>query len=209
MVRGEIHLSLLRDATDYHPDIEYDIRQSEVALDKELLQLVQGACKADNLGRALDVTRLMHNNATIEAAAKVAGFYHLPGLQERMQGVRGNKELARIKAKRIRREGPEVTSAHESSSRSFSDFAPRNGGPRRSFGGIQRDATPIASGRSETYIPQTPGAVGVTEDERRSSPPGEKRKRLEEESGLDVDDFVLPDMTKTRVEEFPLTMGLS
>jgi hypothetical protein len=29
----------------------------------------------------------MHNPGSVDAAAKIAGFYHLPGLQERMGGV--------------------------------------------------------------------------------------------------------------------------
>ncbi len=202
MVRGEVHLSLLRDSLEHNPDpeIEFVIKEHEVALDKDLLQLVQGACKADNLLRALDVARLMLNPATIEAAGKVAAFYHLPGLQERIQSVKADKEMARVKAKRIRREG--AGQAVASSSKGFSDFAPRHGGPRRSFGGVRRDSTPVASGRSETYIPETPGEEVRFEDE---GSPEAKRKRLEETPGLELEDFT-PD-PKKRPEELPLSNG--
>lgn len=156
-------------------ELEYTLKQKAVVLDKELLQLVQGACKADNLQRALDLTRLMHNPATIEAAAKIAGFYHLPGLQERIMTVERKKR---------RRPEPRSTThhvnhAHSSTSAStslhqngigggernaakgFSDFAPRDK-PRRSFGGKivrDRDSTPASSsvvGGGTPLIPETP-----------------------------------------------------
>lgn len=224
MVRGELHLGSLREIVLETPDpeIDYTIKEREVALDKELLQLVQGACKADNLQRALDIARLMHNPATIDAAAKVAGFYHLPGLQERIQRVKGEKEKAkrRLKVKREKEYvGVSTPNGHGNGipngnavAKVGLDFAPRGPGPRRSFGGVQRDSTPAASGRSETYIPETPGLGEgtpgppildeemVREREREGSPV-EKRKRVEEEDG--VEDFAL----KKRVEEFPPTNG--
>jgi len=206
MVRGEVFLSQLQDSLNQNPDldIEFTVKEREVALDKELLQLVQGACKADNLQRALDVARLMHNPATIEAAAKVAAFYHLPGLQERIRSVIGEKELADIKVRRERREAAPraLANGHATSSKGFTDFAPRNGGPRRSFAGLQRDDTPAASGWSETFIPETPGE-GVFVDEE-GSPEG-KRKRLEDTPALELEDFA--PAPKKRAEEFPLTNG--
>lgn len=174
-----MQLSHLRDSIEEQPDsdVEYTIKQREVALDKELLQLVQGACKADHLQRALDLTRLMHNPATVDAAAKVAGFYHLPGLQERITGVKSDTERRRVKdvhKKKARRSEIHASNGHGYASTSspapngpkkeFSDFAPREK-PRRSFGGVtrNRDSTPLstaplpsASARSETYIPETP-----------------------------------------------------
>lgn len=182
MVRGEVQITQLRDSIDLSlsPDaeLEYTLKQRAVILDKELLQLVQGACKADNLQRALDLTRIMHNPATIEAAAKIAGFYHLPGLQERIMGVE--------RKKRRRPDPRPVTVQHHTSaststststsgyqqqngnsngngqaSKGFSDFAPRDK-PRRSFGGkVQvrdRDSTPASStvAGATPLIPETP-----------------------------------------------------
>ena len=210
MVRGEVNLSQLRDSLerDSDPEIEFTIKEREVALDKESLQLVQGACKADNLQRALDIARLMHNPATVEAAAKVAAFYHLPGLQERIQSVKADKEMAKVKARTVRREQAAIPLPNgvASSSKGFTDFAPRNGGPRRSFGGVQRDSTPAASGRSETYIPETPGEVTTNPMEDRGSPEG-KRKRLEETLDLEMQEFT--PAPKKRAEEFLMANGLS
>lgn len=164
---------------------------------KEMLQLVQGACKADNLQRALDVARLMHHSATIEAAAKVAAFYHLPGLQERIQSVKGEKEKEKREKRREATRGPERSYRYSSPppekavSREFMDFAPRATN-RRSFAGagagVNRDSTPAASGPPSTFIPETPGlevdatpAPGFDEDTTLSDM---KRKRDKE-----IDDF--------------------
>ena len=187
------------------PDLEYSIKTREVALDKELLQLVQGACKADNLQRALDVTRLMHNPATVDAAAKVAAFYHLPGLQERMQEVKLDIELKRYAVeKKARREvyangnGVSNGTKNGASKQGFSDFAPKVS--KRNFGGVPagtasssyRDVTPLASGRSETFIPETPEselrAFEIPASEERSASPESKRKRIVESP----DEFVVP-----------------
>jgi chromosome transmission fidelity protein 4 len=195
-IRGEISIIQLRDQPT--PD-DYLIKQREVALDKELLQLVQGACKADNLQRALDLTRLMHNPGSVDAAAKIAGFYHLPGLQERMGGV--------VVKKKVKREyhplignvsngngsgSGERSGGGEKSGKGFNDFAPRNN--RRSFGGKvrDRDSTPATNTASATangngtYIPETPRtemeSTPAIEESVMGSPEGEfKRKREEEE----------------------------
>lgn len=171
-------------------------------MDKEMLQLVQGACKADNLQRALDVARLMHHSATIEAAAKVAAFYHLPGLQERIQGIKGEKEKEKREKKREATRASEKGYRYSSpppekaTSRQFSDFAPRTAN-RRSFAGagVNRDSTPAASCPPSTFIPETPGlevdvtpAPGIEEDTALSDM---KRKREKE-----IDDFAAPGSKK-------------
>ncbi|OWZ76111.1 chromosome transmission fidelity protein 4 [Cryptococcus neoformans Tu401-1] len=194
-VRGSVNLSNLTDSSD--PDASYLLKETELAMDKEMLQLVQGACKADNLQRALDVARLMHHSATIEAAAKVAAFYHLPGLQERIQSVKGEKEKEKREKRREATRGPERSYRYSSPppekavSREFMDFAPRATN-RRSFAGagagVNRDSTPAASGPPSTFIPETPGlevdatpAPGFDEDTTLSDM---KRKRDKE-----IDDF--------------------
>ena len=167
--------------------MEYDIKAKEVSLDKELLQLVQAACKADNLARALDITRLMRNPATVEAAAKVAAFYHLPGLQERITGVASHVEIASRKRKPRRSfeslvsNSPIIPSSHHMNGHRApppAEFAPRTA-VRRSFGGVQRDSTPI--GRGDSYIPETPLGEDDPPPFGLASPP-EKRKRFDDEN---------------------------
>jgi chromosome transmission fidelity protein 4 len=180
-IRGSISLSQLRGS---QAD-EHTIKQREISLDKELLQLVQGACKADNLQRALDLTRLMHNPGSVDAAAKIAGFYHLPGLQERMGGVVVKKKKVEYHPTRYGNgngNGNGGGSSEREKTKGFNDFAPRNN--RRSFGGKvrDRDSTP-ANGGNGTYIPETPRTELEStplEESVMGSPEG-KRKRDEEE----------------------------
>jgi len=177
-IRGSISLCQLRDT---QAD-EHTIKQREISLDKELLQLVQGACKADNLQRALDLTRLMHNPGSVDAAAKIAGFYHLPGLQERMGGVVVKKRKAEYHPIRYGNTNGGGNGEREKT-KGFNDFAPRSN--RRSFGGKvrDRDSTP-ANGGNGTYIPETPRteleSTPAIEESVMGSPEG-KRKRDEEE----------------------------
>nr|XP_031860604.1 uncharacterized protein CI109_003935 [Kwoniella shandongensis]KAA5527676.1 hypothetical protein CI109_003935 [Kwoniella shandongensis] len=216
LVRGHLTLSNLVDSPD--PDADYLVKEREIALDKEMLQLVQGACKADNLQRALDITRLMHNPGTIEAAAKVAAFYHLPGLQERIHGVKVEKERRKRDKKTRSRPQQDYSPAPvgngagpSTNGRQFNDFAPRAGGARRSFGGVvNRDSTPMSSAPVSTYIPETPGneveMTPVPETRARSGSPEAKRRRLEEESVADTEnEFALPAPApaKKRGEEYP------
>ncbi|KAE8539030.1 hypothetical protein D1P53_005400 [Cryptococcus gattii VGV] len=191
-VRGSVNLSNLADSSD--PDASYVLKETELTMDKEMLQLVQGACKADNLQRALDVARLMHHSATIEAAAKVAAFYHLPGLQERIQGIKEEKEKEKREKKRSSEKSYRYSSPppEKATSRQFTDFAPRTAN-RRSFAGagVNRDSTSAASYPSSTFIPETPGlevdatpAPGIEEDTALLDM---KRKREKE-----IDDFAAP-----------------
>lgn len=60
----------------------------DMEADKSLLQLVQLACKADRYARALDATRALHSEATLDAALKIASFFHLPSLADRLEQVR-------------------------------------------------------------------------------------------------------------------------
>lgn len=81
-----------------------ELSRTELSLDKELIQLIQLACKADKLQRALDAVKLLHHVASIEAAAKIASFYHLPGLQEKIQILKEYHEDAdRLRQERTKR----------------------------------------------------------------------------------------------------------
>lgn len=60
----------------------------DMEADKALLQIVQLACKADRYARALDASRALHSEATLDAALKIAHFFHLPNLADRMEQIR-------------------------------------------------------------------------------------------------------------------------
>ena len=71
-----------------HRTNESDPALLDMEADKALLQLVQLACKADRYGRALDAARSLHTETTLEAALKIAHFFHLPSLADRMEQIR-------------------------------------------------------------------------------------------------------------------------
>jgi chromosome transmission fidelity protein 4 len=188
-VRGELELSTLREAADPFGEIADLIRSRQVELDKELLQLVMSACKADKIQRALDITRLMFNPATLEAAIKIAVFYQLPGLKDRIEQVLKAKERRRGGEKRaqryepVREDSPPLAAparATASAAKHLTEFVPRNGGPRRSYGATPTPMLPPA--RSESYIPETP--TETQDDPLDDSPPG-KRKRDEREQSVE------------------------
>ena len=90
------------DASD--DDIRLDADTLEMSSDKALLQLIQLACKADKHGRALDAARALHSTRTLEAALKIAAFFHLSSLAERMvalkEGLEGRPERVEEESRR-------------------------------------------------------------------------------------------------------------
>lgn len=94
LVREQILIQLERDALPTSVDIPSEISRQELELDKLLITLVQTSCKADKLDRALDYTSRLHHLASFDLAQKVADFYHLPGLKERMRKLKESKERA-------------------------------------------------------------------------------------------------------------------
>ncbi|KAI0268637.1 WD40 repeat-like protein [Gloeopeniophorella convolvens] len=88
--RETIHLQVIRDSLgdEEPPD---DVLARELALDKELVQLIQTACKNEKLPRALELTRMLHHASSFDMATKVAAFYRLVGLQEKMQALKDDR----------------------------------------------------------------------------------------------------------------------
>jgi chromosome transmission fidelity protein 4 len=62
-----------------------EIVKSELALDKGLIKLMQAAIKANQLQRAHDIVRLTHHSTALDMALKMAQFYHLLGLEEKIK----------------------------------------------------------------------------------------------------------------------------
>ncbi|EIN11865.1 hypothetical protein PUNSTDRAFT_63079 [Punctularia strigosozonata HHB-11173 SS5] len=89
--RETMMINVARDALGDDLTTE-DISKRELALDKELILLLQGACKNDKLARAIDLVKLLHHNASFDTAVRVAQFYHLPGLQEKIEALKEDRE---------------------------------------------------------------------------------------------------------------------
>jgi len=122
----------------------------------------------------------MHNPGSVDAAAKIAGFYHLPGLQERMGGVVIKKKKVEYHPIRYGNTNGGGSGEREKT-KGFNDFAPRSN--RRSFGGKVRDRDSTPANGNGTYIPETPRTELEStplEESVMGSPEG-KRKRDEEE----------------------------
>lgn len=68
-----------------------ELSRKELSTDKHLLMVIQTACKAERLEAALDATLLLTQPASIDAAAKIARFFNLPGLEERIRLVEESK----------------------------------------------------------------------------------------------------------------------
>lgn len=67
------------------------VTKQQVDVDKLLLKMIAMACKTDRIQQALDATYALSQIASVDAAAKVAAFHRLPGLQERIHLIKEGK----------------------------------------------------------------------------------------------------------------------
>ncbi|EGU12777.1 hypothetical protein RTG_00795 [Rhodotorula toruloides ATCC 204091] len=79
-------------AEDY--SLKTELARQEVQTDKHLLQIIQTFCKADKLEAALDAVLLLSQPASLIAAAKIAAFFDLPSLGERIELLQQMREDA-------------------------------------------------------------------------------------------------------------------
>jgi chromosome transmission fidelity protein 4 len=149
-------LDILRDGLVDGELTTNDIARRELALDKEIIQLIQLACKNDRPGRAIDLTKLLHHDASFDMAIKVAGFYHLIGLQEKMEMLKEDREdvdrLVAARGKRRERASdfsavpaPRAVVAESTRPKAFQDFRPPPAIHRPGLERVSKDATKVAS----------------------------------------------------------------
>lgn len=92
-IRESLFVSHRKDGA---PPDDYSLKSSlareELAADKHLLQIIQTFCKADRLEAALDAVILLSQSASLNAAVKIARFFDLPALTERVELIQEAKE---------------------------------------------------------------------------------------------------------------------
>ncbi|TCD67448.1 hypothetical protein EIP91_012365 [Steccherinum ochraceum] len=138
LARETMLLDIIRDGLGSELTTD-DIARRELTLDKEIIQLIQSACKADKLARAIDLVKLLHHTTSFDMAIKVARFYHLAGLEEKVELLKEEREeggegrLERAREKRREKERylapltpPRMPAYAQASSRpkAFQDFRP-------------------------------------------------------------------------------------
>ncbi|KAK2467874.1 hypothetical protein APHAL10511_000169 [Amanita phalloides] len=174
----------------------------ERTLDKELIQLIQIACKDPaDITRALELTKLLHNVTSIDSAIKIAEFYHLVGLKEKMQIIKTDREeredrlvLARNKRKRWLKPEPLPREIHLVNSRpSRTDpFAEQYPIPSIERPGMARVTIPVIESSQYTKTDNTGSSHLRT---LRDTPdpatlPDAKRKRDKEDESRE--DYAVP-----------------
>ncbi|KAL0956736.1 hypothetical protein HGRIS_002856 [Hohenbuehelia grisea] len=173
----------------------------ENAIDKEFVKLILAATKADNYARALELCKLLHLTSAFDAAIKIADFYHLPGLKEKIGILKAEREreddrLEKMRDKRsswVKRDKVPKRFAEESSSqwqrpKPFQDSAP----PRAIFRpGLAPAPVAVESTRFTSVAPR-PAPVASWDDSQESIrdssvSPDAKRKRVEDELPSEYD----------------------
>ncbi|KAF7971209.1 hypothetical protein HWV62_21604 [Athelia sp. TMB] len=69
-----------------------DIARREVEQDKKLIKLINNACKEDKSARAIELVNELHHLQTFDSALKIAAFYRLVGLREKIEALKSERE---------------------------------------------------------------------------------------------------------------------
>lgn len=115
-----------------------EIMQQEKAMDKIIVQLIQAACKVDNIPRAVELTKMLHATNALDAAAKIAKFYQAAGFEEKVLKLKHIREesderleIAREKRRQWQRanapprrlpDKEDYTSSERPTQKAFQDF---------------------------------------------------------------------------------------
>ncbi|KAG0176929.1 hypothetical protein DFQ29_005463 [Apophysomyces sp. BC1021] len=79
------------EATGTEDEYYKEFSRADMEMDKALLQLIQLACKADKVQRALDLASALHSSRSVDAAIKIATFHHITSLAERFTRIKESK----------------------------------------------------------------------------------------------------------------------
>jgi chromosome transmission fidelity protein 4 len=214
--RELLQIQMLMDCLDDELTTD-DIFSREKAMDKEFILLIQVACKSDNIARAIELAKLLHHNVSFDAAMKIADFYHLVGLKEKIAIIKADREetedrliLARNKRRRwLKAEPPlrQLVGSTIATSR-FDPLGDSRPPPAIERPGMARVTVPViektrySSVAPLTQTPELPTWDQLTAD----SPPStdSKRKRVDLESFPSSD---MPMMPPPKISKIKLFMG--
>ncbi|KAK4704612.1 chromosome transmission fidelity protein 4, partial [Phenoliferia sp. Uapishka_3] len=162
------------------------LSRQELETDKYLLKIMQTACKAENLQAAFDATLLLSQSQSLVAASKIAAFFRLPALEERIRLAAEEKDATRDSLENNKRE-------HKWTHRIDERRIPHatNAGQPSSSGWFSATSTPA--------IPTSTPRANHTQPPSRRPPPSilssreKKRAMMEQEAAFGGSDDIDPD----------------
>ena len=156
--------------------LKTELARVELQTEKHLLQIIQTFCKADRLEAALDAVLLLSQPASLVAASKIAGFFTLPALQERvdllqqMRDESGDPDAAAAKR--------QSKWAHLADER----YITSNGSGGAGFGGAANAAASLFGPGSADAFGSSRKSFGTPAGTQMSSTGRKKRKSVAEAS---------------------------
>ncbi|KAJ7577048.1 hypothetical protein C8J56DRAFT_378653 [Mycena floridula] len=212
--RQALHLEMAMDSLDDELTSQ-DVITRERSMDKEFLLLIQAACKVGNTARALELAKLIHHDPAMNASIKMADFFHLSGLKEKLTILRNSRQEkedryteAREKRRRWNKSEPALRhlpeqQQAESRPKPFQDFGPPPTIPRP---GLSRATPAVETTRFSSMAPESDLSATWEEIPVEPSPSGstQKRKRdeVEDTSFSDFASPLPPSATKTKANPF-------
>lgn len=91
ILRETIYLNISRDALG-DEITNLDIAKRELEQDKKFIKLINAACKDDKAIRAIEFVKELNHIASFDGAIKIAGFYRLVGLKEKIEILKAERE---------------------------------------------------------------------------------------------------------------------
>lgn len=193
-----------------HPDdyaAQSRITKASLDTDKQLLILTQTACKAERLEQALEAARLMSQPQSLDAAIKIAAFFHLPGLQERI----GLIKEARTGESAVDRDRRESKWGHLVDNRTIVDSSVQveeyNSNPRRNgsstAASLSRPLDNVAkrSLGDGAALNARPIAAAVKLSKRNDSGHGSSEQDMEQDMPPPFDDESMQQVDEEELEE--------
>ena len=177
-LRQSLIASMIRGRPAALDDVEESPDAIETNADKALLQLIQLSCKSDKHKKAIDAARELRTSRTLDAAIKIAQYFQLPSLVNRMDRLRNYVETRKERIEEV---------GHIFASSSVSD-APRVLVPasQDSVAAAKKAITQdFAPRHSKRDMPSGMPSSSSMSTFSPAEPPAARRLRLEQELALE------------------------